>query len=290
MIHLLLPLTRPLIITDTETTGVDHKNDRIVELGFQLWTAEGLQKEWRSLINPGIPIPPRVTEVHGITDAMINACRVCGTNHPITGSPLDLVRECDVFKPVPRFRDLATNLAHGFRNCDYAGKNVRFDLQILSAEFSRANTPWSYAGARIIDIDRLEQIAQPRTLAALHERYTGHPHDGAHGALSDVRASATVIVKQLEAHTMLPRDLNELHELQWPGFIDCEGKFRFVDGVPCFGRWGKHAGRPMNDPEVNKTDRRGQSYWDFILTSDFSAEVKKIAADAKMGKYPEAKQ
>jgi DNA polymerase-3 subunit epsilon len=78
MIHQLLTLTRPLIVFDCETTGVDTNTDRIVELGFQLWTADGLQKEWRSLVNPCVPIPAGATAVHHITDAMVNACKDCG--------------------------------------------------------------------------------------------------------------------------------------------------------------------------------------------------------------------
>ena len=45
MIHQLLNLTRPLFVLDTETTGLDTAKDRIVELGFQQWIAEGMTKE-----------------------------------------------------------------------------------------------------------------------------------------------------------------------------------------------------------------------------------------------------
>lgn len=277
MLHQILKLTRPLIVVDTETTGVDHKNDRIVELGFQLWTADGMTKEWRSLINPGIPIPPRVTKVHGITDADMRLCQLCKLSkdtHPTA--------TCAEFHVVPTFAQLAPHLVRGFVDCDYAGKNVRFDLRILSAEFKRVKVEWGYAGARIVDIDRLEAIAHPRDLSTLHAKYVGLPHDGAHGALADVRASATVITKQLETHAVLPRDLDQLHALQWEGWIDSEGLFRVIDGVPCFGRWGKHAYRPMKDVPVG--------YYDFILSNDFSAEVKMIAAEAKLGRYPEVKK
>jgi DNA polymerase-3 subunit epsilon len=210
-------------------------------------------KEWRSLINPGISIPPAATAIHGITDA-------------------------DVFGR-PLFKQIAVSLAGGFTDCDYAGKNVRFDLRVLAAEFARAKVAWSYAGARIIDADRLEALAHPRDLASLHEKYVGLKHDGAHGALADVRASVTVLVKQLEAHATLPRDLDQLHNLSWPGWISLDGGIRFIDGVAtmCFG---KHRGKPMKDVP--------RDYWDFVLSSstDFGPDMKALAAKAKMGEFP----
>jgi DNA polymerase III subunit epsilon len=304
VIHTLLNLTRPLFVLDTETTGLTP-DARIVELGFQMWAPEGpcknceqqltalksgliteippctychetrhveggMIKEWRSLVNPGIPIPQAVIDVHGITDVHMTRCQRC------SNARNDCI--CDEFRIVPTFKQLAPSLLRGFTNCDYAGKNVRFDLRILSAEFQRAGHVWSYEGARIVDIDRLEALAIPRNLEALHEKYVGHKHDGAHGALSDVRASATVIVKQLEAHSTLPRDLDALHAAQWPGWLCSDGSFRMVNGVPTV-MFGKHRDRAMRDVP--------NDYYDFILKNSFPADVKRLAAEAKLGRYPE---
>lgn len=252
MIHTLLNLTRPLFVIDTETTGVDPKTDRIVELGFQQWTSEGMIKEWRTLINPLIKIPSGASKVHGIYD--------------------DDVRDALTFK------QLSANLVKGFSDCDFAGKNVRFDLRILSAEMTRVGQQWTYVGARVIDIDRLEHLAVPRDLGSLHERYLGAKHEGAHGALSDVRAATAVLVKQFETHASLPRDLDLLHAKQWPGMIDMDGKFRFIDGVACFSGWGKYANKPIKSADTG--------YFDFILKNDFSPDVKAIASAAKLGKFP----
>lgn len=60
------------IVFDTETTGVD-KNKRAVEIAMMEIDPITLQEIGRcdSLINPGIPIPPEVSEIHGITDEMV---------------------------------------------------------------------------------------------------------------------------------------------------------------------------------------------------------------------------
>lgn len=275
MIHTLLNLTRPLFVVDCETTGVDAQNDRIIEIGFQEWNADGMVKEWRSLVNPGVPIPAASVAIHHIDPTIMDKCSKCYGEKDSHGSSPSV---CDTFHPIPFFRQLAANLAKGFSNCDFAGKNVRFDLRILSAEMARAGVEWSYVGARIVDAERLEQLAVPRSLSHLYEKYAGHKHDGAHGALSDVRASTTVIVHQLQTHLSLPQNLDALHRLQWPGWIDSEGKFRFVNGIACFSQWGKHANKPMASVDP--------SYWKFILDKDFSADVKAIARAAKLGQFP----
>lgn len=275
MLHTILTLDRPLIVFDTETTGTSIASDRIVELGFQVWTPAGLDKEWRHLINPGVPIPPAATKVHGITDADVTGCRTCRLQPGAHPSP-----ECTEFVPPFTFKQLAANLAKGFSHCDFAGMNVRFDLRILAAEMQRAGVAWSPAGARVIDASRLEQLAVPRSLSHLYEKYTGEKHAGAHGALSDVRATTQVIVQQLQQHDVLKvGSVAQLHSMSWPNDIDSDGKFKFnADGVPVvtFGKWRD---RPMAEVDP--------SYWDWILREEsFSAEAKQIAAEAKLKQFP----
>lgn len=301
-LHEILHLERPLIVFDTETTGTDPEVDRICELGFQVWDATGMTAEWRSLIVPGVPISAEAQAAHGITNEMVNPamCRHCGRSgalHPFAEMPAGTAPEgsrkltdeekamnggCPAYSPMPTFQQIAPRIAAGFSNCDFAGKNIRFDIRITMAEMRRYNTPWSIAGARIIDIERLEQIACPRNLSALHEKYTGQKFEGAHTALADVRASVTVLEHQFLAHPQLPRDLQALHELQFPGMIDIEGKFKFVDGVPRLGNWGKYKNKRMDEVPLD--------YWNFILKSDFSPEIKDIARDARRRVFPEQRK
>ncbi|MEE4598464.1 3'-5' exonuclease [Streptomyces sp. DSM 41524] len=52
---------------DTETTGL-HDETRIVDLGVTNAAGDVLMD---TLINPGEPIPPDATDIHGITDAQV---------------------------------------------------------------------------------------------------------------------------------------------------------------------------------------------------------------------------
>lgn len=65
-------------VVDTETTGTQHEADRIIELGivvFEFDPATGevgaILDRYDGLEDPGFPIPPDSTAVHGITDAMV---------------------------------------------------------------------------------------------------------------------------------------------------------------------------------------------------------------------------
>ena len=66
------------VVVDTETTGTNPDQDAIIELGMVLFefdpqtgVAYNILSTFDELEDPGFPIPPDSTEVHGITDAMV---------------------------------------------------------------------------------------------------------------------------------------------------------------------------------------------------------------------------
>ncbi|MFC7307727.1 3'-5' exonuclease [Streptomyces monticola] len=59
----------PLAAFDTETTGVDVENDRIVSAAIVVQDSAGARpRSTRWLINPGVPVPAAATEIHGLTE------------------------------------------------------------------------------------------------------------------------------------------------------------------------------------------------------------------------------
>lgn len=71
------------VIVDTETTGTDLRGDRIVELTvlrFEYCTVSGaicrVTDVYSALEDPGRPIPPESTAIHGITDEMVRGQRI----------------------------------------------------------------------------------------------------------------------------------------------------------------------------------------------------------------------
>jgi DNA polymerase-3 subunit epsilon len=70
-------------VVDVETTGTDPESDRIIELGicvFEYGRSDGriyrVIGSWDWLEDPGIPIPPEITRLTGITDQMVAGHRI----------------------------------------------------------------------------------------------------------------------------------------------------------------------------------------------------------------------
>ena len=61
-----------VVALDTETTGLHPIVHRLVEVGAVRFRLDGWElATFQQLIDPEIPIPPEVQQVHGITDAMV---------------------------------------------------------------------------------------------------------------------------------------------------------------------------------------------------------------------------
>lgn len=254
----MLPLERPLIGLDLETTDTNPTLARIVELGLEIMTPDKPTKEFQSLINPGVPIPIAATEIHGITDEM-----VAGAIH---------------------FQQLTPNLLKGFKDADFVGYNIRFDLRVLAAEFKRLEITWSYDGARILDAYRVWQIIETRSLEDAAEHWLGvmekvkrKGRDGPHGAMFDTRLSTLVLASQLVKHEQVPRTVQGIHDLCWPGWFDGEGKLKWRNGELCLA-FGEHRDRPLRT--VNK------GYLNWMIHKDFSNMVKDACRNAIQGIYP----
>ncbi len=270
---LLPPLDRPCLGFDLETTHTNKDIARIVELGIEIMIPDKPTKEYRTLVNPTIPIPPESTEIHGITDEHV--------------------------KDAPTFEQLADNLLKGFAGADFAGYNVRFDLRIISAEFKRARRVWSYDDARIVDFFRTWQVVEPRSLddavhywigvrlaevnpelAAEYQREIAEAGKS-HGAMRDVLAATRVGSAQMIVcgPEKMPRDMKALHDLCWPGWFDAEGKMQWRNGQLCLG-FGQHREKTLRQVP--------RDYLHWIATKgDFSPLVKETCRAALRGEYPE---
>ncbi|MEZ4961938.1 MAG: 3'-5' exonuclease [Saprospiraceae bacterium] len=216
-------LTRPLIFFDLETTGTNTAQDRILQIGAIKMRPDGGREEKNVLINPGIPIPAAATAVHGISDEDV--------------------------KDAPVFRQIAKSFAQWLSGCDLAGYNSdNFDVPILVEEFDRVGIEFPEEGTRFIDFLKIERNVNSHRLEETYKRYTGQPLDGAHDALADVRATATVFQLQLERNPNLPTSIPDLEELCQGenGRVDFAGKLYEKDGQVCWS-FGKHKGELVSE-------------------------------------------
>lgn len=253
-------LGRPLVFFDLETTGLDFKNDRIIELAFIKLTPQGDVLERERRFNPGIPIPPEATAIHGITDA-------------------DVAHE-------PSFCRTAKSLVDLLDGCDLAGFNIRrFDLQMLMAELKRCDCELSLEGRRIIDMQTIFHREEPRDLSAAARYYLGREHEEAHTALGDIRTSAAVLGAQLRKYPHVPRDLDGLHaycEQYAPMRSELDRWFSESAEGLVFQR-GRHRGQPLA-----AVAREAPDYLRWMLgAEDMDEEVLRVVREALTAVEPQ---
>lgn len=64
-------LDAPFVALDVEATGPDPERDAPVAVAAWRFEGHAPVAHWVTLVNPGRPIPPSATAIHGITDAMV---------------------------------------------------------------------------------------------------------------------------------------------------------------------------------------------------------------------------
>ncbi len=224
-----LIIARPMVSIDTEGTGKNPDEDRIVEFAAVRQYPDGVRFRNVLRINPGIPIPAETTAIHGITDADVATC--------------------------PTFAAVAPAIAEMLRDCDITGFNARgYDLRILRAEFERAGIAFP-EGAHVVDSYHIAREREHRDLSWAVQFYCGHSHVGAHGALADAEAAMDVMFAQVARYADLPRDVAGLDLAsggRQPTWASECGKIRWDadgDAVIAFGT--QNVGLRLIDAEPN---------------------------------------
>ena len=254
-----LELKRPLLVFDLETTGLDVAKDRIVEISCVKITPDGNREVRTRRLNPGIPISPQATAVHGITDA-------------------DVAAE-------PSFTKVARSLFELLDGCDLSGYNIEhFDLPMLVREFERAGLKFPKSPVSVIDTYKVFIAQEPRDLGSAYRFYCGGKLDHAHSAEADAMAAAEILTAQINRYDDLPTNIADLHEFchpQHPDWIDPDGKILWKGDEAVLG-FGKYRDHPLR--EICDNDRE---YLEWVaFRGDFSEEVKRIARAALKGEFP----
>ena len=262
-----LNLTKPLIVFDLETTGLDLVNDRIIQISYIKIHPDGKEERNNIFVNPGKPIPQDVTALTGISD--------------------------DDVKDSPLFKDIAVKLSENFRNCDFAGFNSNhFDIPMLAEEFLRAGIDFDFSRCRLIDAQTIFHKMERRNLAAAYKFYCGRKMEedfSAHRADEDTEATYRVLMGELDKYNP---ETQEDPERQLPNDMDALAAFsKLNDNVDFAGRivWKEQTdknGKTIRQEVFNFGKYRGQAvsevlkrdpgYFSWILNGDFTYNTKQV--------------
>lgn len=274
-------LSKPLIVFDLETTGLDISRDRIIQLSYIKVMPDGSEQRKMLLVNPEREIPQAVIDLTHITNEMVS------------GSPT--------------FKEFATGLSKEFEGCDFAGYNSNhFDIPLLAEEFLRAGVNFDFSRCRMIDVATIFCRMERRNLAAAYKFYCGRKMEDdfqAHRADEDTEATWRVLQGQLDMYApgrqeeperVLHNDINELHELsRQADIIDFAGRLIWKeltgkDGKPLTGadgkpvmkeafNFGKYKGMFVTD-----VLRRDPGYYSWMMNGDFPQNTKQILTRIRM--------
>jgi DNA polymerase-3 subunit epsilon len=89
-------------------------------------------------------------------------------------------------KDAPPFRNVANEFKQFIEHCDLAGYNSnRFDWPLLMEEFLRAGLTLDLTTHRMLDVQKIFHVMEPRTLSAAYKFYCNKSLDNAHSAEAD---------------------------------------------------------------------------------------------------------
>lgn len=152
---------RPVVFLDLETTGATATYDRITEVGLIEANNGEFVREWSTLVNPGISIPPMIQSLTGISNEMVASA--------------------------PSFEEIARELWLALEGRVLVAHNARFDYGFLKNEFRRLGKSFSAPVLCTVKLSRkLFPQFQRHNLDSLMSRHDIRC-DARHRALGDAR-------------------------------------------------------------------------------------------------------
>jgi len=251
-----LNLKNPIVFFDLETTGTNTVTDRIVEISYLKVSPNGREESKTIRINPGMPIPPEVSAIHGIYDEDVADC--------------------------PTFKEVAKEIARDIEGCDLAGFNSnRFDIPLLAEELLRAEVDIDLKKRKFVDVQVIFHKMEQRTLSAAYKFYCDKELENAHSAEADTRATYEVLQAQLDMYSDLENDIEFLSKFTTQtDNADFAGRIIFNEKGEEVFNFGKYKGQ-----KVTEVLLKDIGYYGWIMGSDFALDTKNVLTKIKLRNF-----
>ncbi len=156
-------------VLDLETTGGNRDDDAITEVGAVKVRGGECLGTFQTLVNPGRAIPPQITVLTGLTDALVG--------------------------PAPRIEAVLPSLLEFLGGTVIVGHNIGFDLAFLRAAFERAGHP-RFDPVRVDTVALARRLVRDEVpdcrLGTLASRFR-LDHRPTHRALDDALATTDLL-------------------------------------------------------------------------------------------------
>lgn len=261
-----LNLTKPIVFLDIEATGLIIGHDRIVEICLLKVNVDNSTEIKTIRINPEMPIPDKVSKIHGIYDKDVQNS--------------------------PNFKAAASEITRFIGNADLAGYNSnKYDIPLLVEELMRVEADFDLKGRKLVDVQNIFHFMEPRNLSAAYKFYCSKPLENAHSAEADVIATYEVFKAQLEkykettveddkgnSYVPVQNDIPKLSELTTKTKnVDLAGRIIYNEqGVEVFA-FGKH-----KDKAVEEVFTKEPSYYNWIMQGDFPLYTKRVITQIRL--------
>lgn len=161
------------VVFDVETTGAKTPPCRILEIGAYRVSRGRIVAEFASLVNPQMEIPPFISTLTGITDAMV--------------------------AHAPLFDEIAPQLLDFVGTSVLVAHNAAFDVRFLNYEVGRIYEGWKMCNTGLCTVSLAKRIVPDLANHRLHtvaEHFDVSIRDR-HRAAGDARATAEVFIRLL---------------------------------------------------------------------------------------------
>lgn len=233
--HMGLIEKETFVCIDCETTGLDPKADKIIEVAAVSFNMSEVFGEFGTLIDPECPIPETSIAIHHITQDMV------------AGQPT-------IAKVLP---DVLKFIGRGI----IVGHGVGFDIELLVNASQRAGIPCTLTNNRFLDTLRMARLYGESPTNSLEQlrKHFNIEAEGAHRAMSDV-------IVNMEVFKYLAKRYKTTEQL-----FDVLSRPIKLKNMPL----GKHKGRPLKEVPLQYLLWAATKDFDQDLLFSLRSEIKR---------------